>query len=478
VFHCIPQTRKVTFIYEIYRSAYMGNSFSSERSKSEGKPIATTTSQLVWANYDLVHEIMDFLQLFKEIGSIPLICRATSDSLFSYRFKNREYQECDWISFLGRARVYDELIISRKYRTWYGRKLAVPTPVRSSNYSRLINMKFYSLNTNLEYMDESHINVLSGCSMLTFKSFRPSQLNRICKLNVPFLAHTLVLKPGLGDYDIKFSVNSLSPKTVLFNVKRIVIDGNGLERSHIFVEISIMLSRLPSLVSLDLSECCIPPKLMLLLPVSLTKLVITINMYYPGNEGIDLTYLTELRKLQIRGWYPHTQLMILPAKLEELFMPDTMWSHNQLIPDSVKSFRSRFRLDDHAQIANMRNSIENSNIENLIMFDYISWWWNSFQISPNIRNIQCSYMGVIRIVKELNPLSNNKLTHLLYSPGNRWIDNTLIICGKDINEVPTNMVKENIEFLYHIPLEHIHLDKSDIILPIPWTRCEEMIYRL
>ena len=112
----------------------MGNSFSGDRNKSGGNTTVATTSQLVWANYDLIHEIMDFLQLFKEIGSIPLICRATSDSLFSYCFKNRKYQECDWILFLERARVYHELIINRKYRTWYGRKLAVPTPVRSSNY--------------------------------------------------------------------------------------------------------------------------------------------------------------------------------------------------------------------------------------------------------------------------------------------------------------------------------------------------------
>jgi hypothetical protein len=444
----------------------MGN-FHSDTAKSEDKFIAgkqPNASQLFWANYDLIHEIMDFMRTFGEIAIIPRICKTTSDSLFSYRFKDREDQKCDWILFSQRAATYYEVSINNQFRTWYGRKMEIPKLVRPNNYSRLTSMKFHSLNTNLEYVDKNDISVLLGCKELKFKNFKLSQLTRICESDIQLLAHTLELQVDPIIFTQTFDNDTRSLGTILPNVTKIIINGGSSASS--FVEIAMMLNRIPSLRSLDLSHYYSSPELASLLPNSLTELVISTGCSHTHYRTIDLSSLTELRKLHITGeWYDHTRQlsMIFPSKLEHLTISRLNWGINQLIPDSVKTLSCS---DDNFYI---KNTIEKSSVENLILCGIAPWWWEDFKIPPSVKNIQCSsYMGLVRIMKQY---PSSRLTHLLY-PGihNPWVNCRFLFCGKNLDEIPRELTGDNVISSYHIPLEEIRLNDSIPVVPIPWTR--------
>lgn len=448
----------------------MGN-FHSNTSKSEDKLIVekqSNASQLFWANYDLVHEIMDFMQTFGEIAIIPRICKTTSDSLFSYRFKDREDQKCDWILFLRRAETYYEVAINSQFRTWYGRKMAVPKSIRPNNYSRLVSIQFHSLSANLEYIGTNEINVLLGCKELKFKNFKLSQLIRICESNIPLLAHTLELQVDPIIFTQTFDKHTRSLEAILPNVTKIIINGGSSASS--FVEITMMLNRIPSLRSLDLSQYYSSPELAsLLLPNSLTELVILTGCNHAHYRNIDLSSLTELRKLRIVGeWYDHSRQLsvVFPSKLENLTISRLNWGMDQLIPNSVKTLSCS---DENHY---MKNAIEKSSVENLILSGIAPWWWEDFKIPPSVKNIQCSsYMGLIRIIKQY---PSNRLTHLLY-PGihnfhTPWVSCRFLFCGKNLDEIPRELTGNNVASSYHIPLEEIRLNDSIPVVPIPWTK--------
>lgn len=446
----------------------MGN-FHSDTAKSEDKFIAgkqPNASQLFWANYDLIHEIMDFMRTFGEIAIIPRICKTTSDSLFSYRFKDREDQKCDWILFLQRAATYYEVAINNQFRTWYGGKMDIPESIRPDNCSRLISMQFHSLSTNLEYANKNDVNVLLGCKELKFRNFKLSQLIRICEPNIPLLAHTLELQVDPIIFTQTFDNDTRSLGTILPNVTKIIINGGSSASS--FVEIIMMLNRIPSLRSLDLSQYYSSPELASLLSNSLTELVISTGCSHTHYRTIDLSSLTELRKLRIVGewYYQDWQLsMVFPGKLEHLTISRLNWGTNQLIPNSVKTLSCS---DDNPH---MKNAIEKSSVENLILFGIAPWWWDDFKIPPSVKNLKCSsYMALVRIIKR-DPLLS-RLTHLLV-PGiqNPWISRRFLFCGKNLDEIPRELTGDNITSSYHIPLAQISLGdsvNSIPVIPIPW----------
>jgi hypothetical protein len=457
--------------------AFMGNLTSGGKDKSEGQIIAvkeSNASRLVWANHDLIHEIMDFLTSFKELTLIPRIRQDTSDSLFSYRFKNREFQKYDWDLFLNKALTYYDSFINKGLRT---RKSGILSLNRPDNYRRLANMKFYSINTALSYMDENRIKVLSNCNELILKNFYPSQLSLICKPNISFLVSTLTLQIGeMIEYDEKFEGKSIPIETALSNVTAVNIKG-GKASGSTFSKIGDILARLPSLQALNLLTYTLPKDVIPLLPKSLTVLAINVFFGFRG-DMVDLSYLAVLRELFIYGRNSAPKCILLPESLEYLSIPDSLWHENQQIPSNVKRFHSQHsKYDLMPQFSYMQTAVEKSNIEHINLFAYDSLRWSDFKIPPSLKSIECSpYLHLIKDIKQSGlTTENNRFTHLFFTPYRL----SAIFCGKNVQDVPYNLDYSSWEDMwYHIPLEHIRVDGPEIIMPIPGHDCRAFIYRL
>jgi hypothetical protein len=452
----------------------MGNFYSSVRKPKSVAQIESNALKLVLGSSDLIHDIMDFLDSFKEITSIPQICRATSDSLFSYRFKNRDELTCDWVLFSVIARSYYSLFINKRHK--FRIRHEQPELTRPDNYDRMIGIKFDSLKTSLNYVDKIHSSALTSCKKLKFDDFYLSQLSCVSE-DFSFATESLELdiKPWIWNENL--DLDSLCLDRMFPNVTKVILQGDG--SASIFTGISAMLSRLPLLTFLDMTSSPVEASSFSNLPITLIELIIDLNGLN-SNEPINLTRLVELKKLEVLSWCFTPRCIVLPCGLESFKMPYETWHENQSIPNSVTIFRSTNYTPFNQQYSNMRDAIFKSRIQSV---DLKNFPWEFFQsLIPNLKNIKCSYWDAMIIIRILRINSSLHLTHMFFKLGLDHPDHpeyTIIICGENIDDILAEfMISNNYKSTwYHFPLKFIYIDSGLMNLPIPWAQHLSTIWR-
>lgn len=359
--------------------SFMGNNKSKLDIRLANNQFSDAT-RLVWSNHLFIHKIMDCFETFEEIAIIPRICRGTSDSLFSYPFKDRERQTCDWISFLAISRVYYDKF--RNSKKWFNTKKKKELN-RKNNYDRLSKLNFHALMANLDYISLNNIQVIRSCKKLILKDFKLSQLRNISKLKVDFAVTELTLQSGNLKFDQTNDdfnwAGNLFP-----NVEKVMLVGCYLKATF---QTAKLMSKLPKLNSLTI-KCPVSSSLFCYLPCSLTELSITIHEPF---ANVDLRQLCSLKKLALHSESLVQHLILIPERAESLYISCSMWHKEQTIPRSVKLFESKCYCPYHSEADfTMREAIERSSIQELILSEFSLAWWLRFQAPPSIRTIKYS----------------------------------------------------------------------------------------
>lgn len=445
------------------------NIVKSKTRDNQDKICATESmaAKIVWGNDDLIHEIMDLLSTFKEITTIPQICRSSSNSLFSYQFKDRKDQLCDWIVFYRMNEIYCKDDVKTVQSCW--KRAGVER--RAGSFDKLMKLRFYSLIVNLDYMD--NIEILKGCKRLTLREFGLEQLRRISQSGIFISAIELELEIG-RTVDVLMKDNSWV-SNMLSGVKKVTLSKRPLV--SMFPNVNALLWRLPMLYSLTI-ECHMPTTLFSLLPNFLIEL--TLTLYLPSALGrpIDLTPLQFLKRLVLSDRSLTRQRILIPEGLDALDIPCIMWHEIQTIPHSLRLLQSGcFCISHHdAVIFTMRNVIEHSCIQDLDLVSYPPFWWEHFLIPSSIRSIRCTHTELGIIMQQMNAFPDTKLTHLFigigYTPY-QTVHYQMIACGKDKDAVPVELTTSEYNLSwYHFPLGMIG---KGFTLPIPLSFVQEYV---
>lgn len=368
--------------------------------------------QYIWNCTDLIHEFMDYLYL-QDISSISRIHRASSNVIYSYRFKSHHCCNYDW--FVYRISRYnkqykDMLELDEIYKAVIS---------RPNYYDKLTAMKFHSIiiKSSLNYAPHLYsYQCLQTCSSLAV-----ANTNILDEIMCSLKPGTVLAVTKLMIMSSVDSLPLLKLRSPLEGADQVFIN---LEELHLTIPLHFVFP----LLSLPIRILSVDGigSFVSCLPKTLERL--TIEEIFAIKDNVDLSHLIHLQYLEIDRAGENIKNIVLPSNLTDLTIPTDILVNGQKFPKNLVKLSSEYSGNRIITPSGLNPAfIKDTNIKELNLYGPTSAWWKIFDPPSSLKVIGCDYDKISDICKYISFLDHIILQISSGTYISAWI------CDKTIN---------------------------------------------